>query len=172
MQILYWLESIRMPGLNEFMLAVTTLGEETAFLVMALIFFWCVDKRKGYYVMSVGFLGTLASQFLKLTCRVPRPWVLDPNFTILEQARAAYIGDLGVPCSGCRYCCDECPQELDIPLLIRAFNECSITGKTWRITGLTETKGPENCIQCGACMKHCPQKINIPEVLENLKEKK
>ena len=92
MNILYFLESIRMPGLNEFMLAITRLGEETAFLVAALIVFWCVDKRKGYYVMAVGFAGTMASQFLKLLCRVPRPWALDPDFTILEQAREAADG--------------------------------------------------------------------------------
>ena len=92
MTVLYFLESIRMPGLNEFMLGITRLGEETAFLVAALIVFWCVDKRKGYYVMAVGFAGTMASQFLKLLCRVPRPWVLDPNFTILEQAREAADG--------------------------------------------------------------------------------
>ena len=91
---------------------------------------------------------------------------------ILAQAREAFIGDLGVPCSGCRYCCDNCPEGLDIPLLIRAYNEKSISGKTWRITGLADTKGPEYCLQCGACMKHCPQKINIPVVMEKLKQTK
>ena len=83
MQLLYWFEGIRMPGLNEFMLAITTLGEETAFLALALIFFWCVDKRKGYYLMAVGFIGTMVNQFLKLWFRIPRPWVLDPEFNIL-----------------------------------------------------------------------------------------
>ena len=92
MRFLYMLEKIRIPGLNELMLAVTTLGEETAFLVIALIVFWCVDKKKGYYVMIVGFAGTIINQILKLACRVPRPWVLDPNFTILEQAREAASG--------------------------------------------------------------------------------
>lgn len=92
MALLYALEKIRLPGLNELMLAVTQLGEETAFLVIALILFWCVDKRRGYYVMGVGFLGTLANQFMKLLFRIPRPWVLDENFTILEQAREAATG--------------------------------------------------------------------------------
>ena len=96
----------------------------------------------------------------------------EKELEILEQARAAFINDLGVPCSGCRYCCDECPQELDIPLLIRAYNECSITGKTWRITGLAEAKGAEHCVACGACMRHCPQHINVPEVLQKLAESK
>lgn len=92
MNILYALEKIRFPALDELMLLVTRLGEETAFLVIALIVFWCVDKRRGYYLMSVGFLGTIGSQFMKLACRVPRPWVLDENFTIVEQAREAASG--------------------------------------------------------------------------------
>lgn len=92
MQFLYFLESIRVPGLNEFMLGVTYFGDEIAFLVTALILFWCVDKRQGYYILSVGFIGTLANQFMKLWFRIPRPWVQDPNFTILEQARDAATG--------------------------------------------------------------------------------
>ena len=87
MEFLYLLEKIRIPGLNELMLGITKLGEETAFLVVALIVFWCVDKYKGYYVLGVGLFGTLASQFMKLLCRIPRPWVRDENFTILEAAR-------------------------------------------------------------------------------------
>lgn len=87
MELLYFFEKIRVPGLNEVMLAITTLGEETAFLVIALILFWCIDKYVGYYTLSVGFIGTIANQFLKLWFRIPRPWVLDENFTILEQAR-------------------------------------------------------------------------------------
>lgn len=92
MAFLYLLEDLRVPVLNEFMSAITYLGDETAFLVVALILMWCVDKRTGYYVMSVGFLGTIANQFMKLWFRIPRPWVLDPEFTILEQAREGASG--------------------------------------------------------------------------------
>lgn len=92
MDLLYFLENFRIPILNEFMLAITYLGDEIAFLVVALILIWCVDKRTGYYVLSVGFLGTILNQFMKLWFRVPRPWVLDKNFTILEQAREGASG--------------------------------------------------------------------------------
>lgn len=92
MEFLYFLESLRSPWLNEFMLLITQLGDEIAFLVTALILFWCVDKKRGYYILSVGFLGTLANQFMKLFFRIPRPWVLDQNFTILEQARDGASG--------------------------------------------------------------------------------
>lgn len=92
MELLYLLEKIRLPILNEFMLGITYLGDEIAFLAIALILFWCVDKRQGYFILSVGFVGTLLNQFLKLWFRVPRPWVLDENFTILEQAREGASG--------------------------------------------------------------------------------
>ena len=92
MKFLYLLEHIRIPVLNEFMLAITKLGDETAFLVIALILFWCVDKRRGYFTLSVGFVGTILNQFMKLCFRIPRPWVLEKDFTILEQAREAASG--------------------------------------------------------------------------------
>lgn len=92
MAFLYWLETIRVPVLNEIMLGITNLGDEIAFLVVALLLMWCVDKRTAYYVLSVGFLGTIANQFMKLWFRVPRPWVLDEKFTILEQAREGASG--------------------------------------------------------------------------------
>ena len=92
MEFLRLLEEIRAGWLNGFMLAITHLGSEIIFLAVALIFFWCVDKTRGYYLMSVGFVGTILNQFLKLFCRIPRPWVQDPQFTIVEQARAGADG--------------------------------------------------------------------------------
>lgn len=92
MQVLYWLEGLRKPWLNEIMLLVTQLGEETAFLALALIFFWCVDKKRGYYIMSVGFIGTMVNQFLKLWFRIPRPWTRAEDFTAVEEAKEAATG--------------------------------------------------------------------------------
>ncbi|MBQ1947910.1 MAG: phosphatase PAP2 family protein [Clostridia bacterium] len=92
MQILYWFQSIRNPVLDRFFSLVTMLGEETVFLVLGILIFWCVNKQKGYFILSVGFLGLLVNQFLKISCRVPRPWVKDPQFTIVESAREAATG--------------------------------------------------------------------------------
>ena len=92
MEFLYLLEGIRNPVLDAVFSFITELGGETFFLGAALFLYWCVDKRNGYYLIAVGFLGTLANQFLKLTCRVPRPWVRDPNFTIVESAREGASG--------------------------------------------------------------------------------
>lgn len=92
MDILYALEKIRTPFWNGVMSAVTQLGGEVIFIVAAVVVFWCVSKWEGYYLMTIAFCGTVLNQFLKLICRVPRPWMRDPNFTIVESARAEATG--------------------------------------------------------------------------------
>lgn len=86
MAFLKFLEGIRTPFLDTFFSAVTHLGEETIFILVGLIFFWCISKKEGYYMLTVGFAGTVINQFLKLMFRIPRPWVRDPDFKAVESA--------------------------------------------------------------------------------------
>ena len=92
MDFLYLLEKIRNPVFDTFFSLVTHLGEETVFLAAALIVFWCVNKREGYFLLITGLVGTVINQALKLICKIPRPWVKDPSFTIVESARAEATG--------------------------------------------------------------------------------
>ena len=92
MDFLYFLEDLRTPVLDTFFSIITHFGEETLFIVLGILFFWCLDKKQGYYLLSIGLLGTILNQFLKLLFRIPRPWVKDPNFTIVESARAEATG--------------------------------------------------------------------------------
>ena len=92
MQLLYWLEGVRTPVADAFFSAVTMLGEEAAFIAAVLIVFWCADKTAGYYLSAVGFCGTMCNLSLKMYFRVPRPWELDPAFSIVESARETAIG--------------------------------------------------------------------------------
>ncbi len=92
MDFLRFLEGIRTPVLTQFMSVVTYFGSELFFLAFAVIVFWCVSKRGGYYILLVGFLGTACNQFMKIWFRIPRPWVLDPEFHVVESARAGAGG--------------------------------------------------------------------------------
>lgn len=92
MDFLRFLEGIRTPAISVFMSMLTYCGDEIFFMALALTIFWCISKRDGYYIFIVGFLGMVCNQFLKLFFRIPRPWVLDPDFTIVESARAAATG--------------------------------------------------------------------------------
>lgn len=92
MTFLRMLESIRTPFLDSFFTAMTALGSELVFLVLAVTIFWCVSKTRGLYLLSTCSLGITINQFLKITFRVPRPWIQDPAFTIVESARAGATG--------------------------------------------------------------------------------
>ena len=92
MPFLYFLESIRNPVFDALFALITHLGEETLFLVIAILFFWCINKREGYFILITGLVGTVVNQMAKLFFRIPRPWVLDPNFDIIESARAEATG--------------------------------------------------------------------------------
>ena len=92
MPFLYFLQSIRNPVLDFIFALITHLGEETFFLAIAILFFWCINKREGYFILITGLLGTIVNQVAKLFFRVPRPWVLDPDFDIVESAREEATG--------------------------------------------------------------------------------
>ncbi len=92
MSFLYALESIRNPVLDAFFSVITLFGEETIFMAIGMIVFWCVNKYQGYFLLSIGFIGTVLNQFLKMIFRIPRPWVRDPNFTIVSSAKEAASG--------------------------------------------------------------------------------
>lgn len=92
MTILKWLEGLRAPWLDSLMSAVTELGDETVFMVAGLVILWCVNKRWGFRFLLTGLMGSVMNQLLKAIFLIPRPWVLDPSFTIVESARAGATG--------------------------------------------------------------------------------
>ena len=92
MSLLYWLQSIRNPVLDAIFSVITRLGEETALMVVGMFILWCVSKKWGYRFFLIGLVGNTMNQLLKAIFLIPRPWVLDPEFPIVESARAAATG--------------------------------------------------------------------------------
>ena len=79
-----------------------------------------------------------------------------------------------LPCTRCRYCCEGCPMQLDIPMLIHAWNDLKFSGSMtvpMQMDALPEDKKPSACIGCGACAAICPQKIDIPTALSEFAER-
>ncbi len=79
-----------------------------------------------------------------------------------------------VPCTACRYCCEGCPMQLDIPTLISVYNEVRIAphfNARMRVDAMPEDKRPTACIGCGQCSQICPQKIDIPSVMQDLADR-
>ncbi|MBQ7568447.1 aldo/keto reductase [bacterium] len=100
-----------------------------------------------------------------------RPLSRDEELALAEIAEA--LKD-SLPCTACRYCCDGCPRELDIPMLLRAYNDLRFDGSLtvkMQMDALSADKQPSACIGCGACSKVCPQGIDIPAAMRDFAER-
>lgn len=92
MSFLHLLENWRTPFGDTLFYLITQLGDEAVFIAAALFVFWCVDKRGGYFLLTVGFFGIVLNETVKLAFRVPRPWVLDPTLTPVQSALGRAVG--------------------------------------------------------------------------------
>lgn len=76
-----------------------------------------------------------------------------------------------IPCTACRYCCDECPMKLDIPRLISVKNSLVLDDAfdaKKALSELSDENLPKMCLGCGNCRSICPQGIDIPNIMEQL----
>lgn len=77
---------------------------------------------------------------------------------------------IAVPCTGCRYCLEVCPKNINIPDYFGLLNLHAVTGKKsnmyYERFSMAHGKAKE-CIGCGACEHNCPQHIEIREFLED-----
>ncbi len=80
-----------------------------------------------------------------------------------------------LPCTGCKYCTNNCPMELDIPHLIDLYNEDRFSNGGFMapmaLSRLPENKQPSACLGCRACEEVCPQNIKISEALADFTER-
>jgi predicted aldo/keto reductase-like oxidoreductase len=78
-----------------------------------------------------------------------------------------------IPCTGCRYCVDNCPQKLNIPFLMHVYNDfLAYRQKAGSGMPFMEaTAGgrfPSTCVGCRVCESHCPQHIEISEIMPKI----
>ncbi len=76
-----------------------------------------------------------------------------------------------VPCTDCRYCVKDCPQEIDIPGIFSAVNTFKVydnlEGARGHYGWITRSGArASTCIECGQCETACPQHIHIVEELK------
>ncbi len=93
----------------------------------------------------------------------------DDDADLLMRACALFRDEITVPCTGCRYCTDDCPAGIDIPQVMTAYNAYRLNPGPMGLQHMAQMQaGPGDCLSCGACARHCPQSIRIPEIMSEL----
>lgn len=92
----------------------------------------------------------------------------------LEGALAQLETLANIPCTACRYCVKDCPEDVVIPDILNLLNLELQTGDQNFAKGLYSWQaapGPASkCIECGTCEAMCPQSISIIDHLKTAAE--
>ncbi len=94
----------------------------------------------------------------------------------IAKAQAAFDEYAVIPCTGCNYCVEYCPDKIAIPYNFNAYNLRFIyddlqMAKDYYATEVTKFgRSAENCTSCGTCEEMCPQHIKISEWMPKVEE--
>ena len=97
------------------------------------------------------------------------------EYAALERVADEIIASKMLPCTGCEYCMSKCPKKLEIPRLIKLYNDSTSSGMTstlkLELKDESKEKLPSACIACGACEAVCPQGIEISKMMKKLSDR-
>jgi len=92
----------------------------------------------------------------------------DDDEKYLYEACEIFRSGIGVPCTNCLYCVNECPVGIDIPRVMNIYNNVTQDEGAWEFNGILDLdpeKTPANCIKCNVCENRCPQQVEILNIM-------
>ncbi|MDA1884624.1 phosphatase PAP2 family protein [Bacillus cereus group sp. BY105LC] len=90
MLFLEWMISLEGSVLTAFFKLVSIIANETLYLIVISISYWCVSKRKAFHMIVMlcfsGYIGIVIKEFMK----IPRPYTYDGIQSLYEKSAASY----------------------------------------------------------------------------------
>ena len=91
----------------------------------------------------------------------------------IARVCAIFRGQGLIPCTGCRYCTEVCPQGIPIPDLFACMNTKKQfhdwnSDYYYHDVRTKNASKASDCLKCGQCEDICPQHLNIRDLLEDV----
>ncbi|GAB6610715.1 MULTISPECIES: phosphatase PAP2 family protein [Bacillus] len=87
---LEWMTSMEGSMLTILFKFISSIANETLYLVIISILYWCVSKRKAFHMIVMlcfsGYIGIVVKEFMK----IPRPYTYDGVQALYEKSAAGY----------------------------------------------------------------------------------
>ncbi len=89
---------------------------------------------------------------------------------MLRRAAALINAQKAVPCTGCAYCKEHCPQKIDIPRVFSLYNGARQDPPDPEAKSQYQSleTAAVDCIGCARCEKLCPQDLPISGIMKDI----
>ena len=147
--------------------AFSYLTEETDLTVAQAALRFVASQRE----ITVTLAGCTTKEHVDDAVKAVENLVEEPAETVAEKYSRKGMA-LNNLCTGCAYC-KGCPQGIEIPKFMDAYNQMILTGNKSSVTKRLKSHWnlpksmAETCIACGRCEDHCTQHLPI---IDRLKE--
>ncbi len=92
MSILEFLSRFRFDFLDDFFMFISNFGDLAVLLPLICIIYWCISKSTACTALFNFFITGCIVHGAKILFRVPRPWILNPEFQPVPQAMETASG--------------------------------------------------------------------------------
>lgn len=97
----------------------------------------------------------------------------DKEMEAIHKVQEIFKSKNLIPCTGCRYCTDGCPQHIAIPDLFAIMNTKQVhhdwnANYYYHSVHTAPGRKASDCLKCGKCEKACPQHLPIRQLLEDV----
>lgn len=86
MELLHILEGIRGDAFTIINLIITKMGEELVLFAILCLIYWCINKKLGYQIAFAYLISGFIVNVMKITIKIPRPFLQDTSLTPVDQA--------------------------------------------------------------------------------------